>query len=131
MSKSTFMKNLYRGYSTYEYQRNKSFVLTDIELVKMDLLNHIYTRKGERVMMPNFGTRIPDLPFEPLDQITLDILEEDLNAVFAFDPRVQLLDLNINPQPDANAVVASAYLLYIELNMTGTLDLNITFEGSN
>ena len=123
------MKNLYRGYSTYEYQRAKTFVLTDIELVKMDLLNHIYTRKGERVMMPNFGTRIPDLAFEPLDQITLDILDEDLRAVFDFDPRVQLLELNINPQYDANAVVASAYLLYIELNMTGTLDLNIIFEG--
>lgn len=122
------MRNLYRGYSTYEYQRNKSFVLTDIELVKMDLLNHIYTRKGERVMMPNFGTRIPDLAFEPLDQITLDILEEDLTTVINFDPRVQLLELNINPQPDVNAVVASAYLLYVELNMTGTLDLNITFE---
>lgn len=122
-------KGLYRGYSTYEYQRNKSFILTDIEIVKMDLLNHIYTHKGERVMMPNFGTRIPDLAFEPLDQITLDILEEDLRAVIAFDPRVQLLELRILPYYDTNTVIASARLLYIELNTTGNLDLNITFEG--
>lgn len=121
---------LYRGYSTYEYQRNKTFKLTDVELVKMDLLNHIYTRKGERVMMPNFGTRIPDLAFEPLDQLTLDILEEDLRAVIAFDPRVRLLDLAIIPYYDNNAVIASARLLYIELNITGNLDLNITFEGT-
>lgn len=120
---------LYRGYSTYEYQRNKTFVLTDVELVKMDLLNHIYTRKGERVMMPNFGTRIPDLAFEPLDQITLDILKEDLLSVFLFDPRVKLLELNIVPYYDQNAVIASARLLYIELNIQGNLDLNITFEG--
>lgn len=120
---------LYKGYSTYEYQRIKSFVLTDMELVKMDLLNHLYTRKGERVMMPNFGTRIPDLAFEPLDQITLDILEEDLRSVFAFDPRVELLELIIDPNYDGNVVTASARLLYVELNMTGTIDLNITFEG--
>lgn len=120
---------LYRGYSSYEYQRNKTFKLTDIELVKMDLLNHIYTRKGERVMMPNFGTRIPDLAFEPLDQLTLDVLEEDLRAVIAFDPRVQLMELKIIPFYDNNAVIASARLFYVELNITGNLDLNITFEG--
>ncbi len=119
---------LYRGYSSYNYQTDKSFALSDISLVKMDLLNHIYTRKGERVMLPNFGTRIPDLAFEPLDQITLDILEEDLRAVFDFDPRVQLLELRIVPYYDSNVVVAGARLLYLELNMQDNLDLHITFE---
>ncbi len=123
------INGLYKGYSTYEYQQTKRFMLTDVDLVKMDLLNHIYTRKGERVMMPNFGTRIPDLPFEPLDQITLDILEEDLRAVFAFDPRVTLLELQIIPYYDNNAIIASARLLYVELRVTGNLDLNIIFES--
>lgn len=120
---------LYKGFSSYNYQTNKSFALSDVELVKMDLLNHIYTRRGERVFMPNFGTRIPDLPFEPLDDITLSVLEEDLRAVVAFDPRVQLLDLSIIPYYDENAIVASVKLLYLELNITGDLNLNITFES--
>lgn len=123
-------KGLYRGYSSYEYQSKKTFSITDIELVKLDLLNHIFTRKGDRVMMPNFGTRIPDLAFEPLDDITLQILEEDLRSVFAFDPRVQLIKLNIVPSYDTNSVVASARLYYIELDLTGNIDINIVFEGS-
>lgn len=123
-------RGLYRGYSSYEYQSKKTFSIVDVELVKLDLLNHIFTRKGERVMMPNFGTRIPDMVFEPLDGITLDIIEEDLKAVFDFDPRVKLLDLVIQPSYDNNSVLASAKLLYIELNMTDTLDLNIVFEGT-
>ena len=123
-------KGLYRGYSSYEYQNNKTFSVTDVELVKLDLLNHIITRKGDRVMMPNFGTRIPDLAFEPMDGITLGILEEDLRAVFEFDPRVELLALTIVPVYDSNTVIASAKLLYVELNMQGSLDINITFEGS-
>ncbi len=123
-------KGLYRGYSSYEYQSKKTFSVTDVELVKLDLLNHIFTRKGDRVMMPNFGTRIPDLAFEPMDNITLGILEEDLRAVFEFDPRVELLALNIIPVYDSNTVIASAKLLYVELNMQGNLDINITFEGS-
>ena len=123
-------RGLYRGYSSYEYQTKKTFSVTDVELVKLDLLNHIFTRKGERVMMPNFGTRIPDLAFEPMDNYTLSILEEDLRTVFAFDPRVELMSLNIIPIPDSNTVIASAKLLYVELNMHGNLDINITFEGS-
>ncbi len=121
---------LYQGYSSHEYPKNKKFTLMDMELVKMDLLNHIYTRKGERVNMPNFGTRIPDLAFDPLDQITLDILEEDLRAVIAFDPRVELMELVISPSYDENYVVARVGVLYVELNMVDNIDLNIQFEQS-
>lgn len=121
-------KGLYKGYSSYEYERAKTFALTDMELVNMDLLNHIYTRKGERAMMPNFGTRIPDMVFEPLDDITISIIQEDLQAVFNFDPRVQLQNLTITPSYDTNSVTASATLLYIELNMSGNINLNIVFE---
>jgi phage baseplate assembly protein W len=122
-------KGLYRGYSSYEYESKKTFSITDIELVKLDLLSHIFTRKGERVFMPLFGSRIPDLIFEPLDSITLDIIEEDLRAIFEFDPRVQLLELKIVPSYDTNTVTATARLLYIELNMSGDLDINIVFES--
>lgn len=120
---------IYRGYSSYEYERSGTFNITDVDCVKLDLLNHIFTRRGDRIMMPNFGTRIPDLAFEPLDEITLDILEEDLRAVFAFDPRVNLLQLSIIPSYDTNSVTATARLLYIELDLTGNIDINIVFEG--
>jgi phage baseplate assembly protein W len=123
-------KNLYRGYSSFEYQRNKTFVLTDIELVKMDLLNHIYTRRGERVMMPDFGTSIPDIVFEPLDNRTLEQLRRDLELVFNYDPRVKLLDLKITPNFDSNAVNATARLLYVELDFVDEINLNLQFENA-
>lgn len=121
---------LYKGYSSHEYLPRKTFSIRDVELVKLDLLNHIFTRKGERVMMPGFGTRIPDLTFEPLDGITLSAIEEDLRFVFNFDPRVNLLNLVITPSYETNSVVAAARLLYVELGMVDTLDLNIQFEGA-
>lgn len=123
-------KGLYRGYSSHEYQLKKTFSVSDVELVKLDLLSHIFTRRGERVMMSGFGTRIPDLPFEPMDDITLSILEEDLRTVFEFDPRVELLELRVIPSYETNSVVAVAKLLYIELNIVGDLDINIVFEGA-
>ena len=125
---------LYKGFSSFEYQKTKTFRLTDVELVKLDLLNHIFTRRGERLMMPNFGTGIPDLVFEPLDAETLETLEDELRSVFDFDPRVEVLQLDIrratdgNGNPNENAVTASARVLFVELNIVDNFDLNIVFE---
>ena len=74
-------RNLYRGYSSFEFEKNKQFRVTDIELVKLDLLNHLFTLRGSRVMMPNFGTIIPELVFEPLDSETIESLEEEVRNV--------------------------------------------------
>lgn len=120
---------LYRGFSSHQYAATKSFGIKDIELVKLDLLSHIFTRKGERYMMPTFGTRIPDMAFEPLDEMTLMIIEEDLKLVAAFDPRVKLLEVGIVPNYDTNTVTASMKLLYVELNIINNMDINIVFEG--
>jgi phage baseplate assembly protein W len=80
-------------------------------------------------MMPTFGTRIPDLPFEPLDDITLGILREDLEQVFKFDPRVNVLQMTITPDYDNNTVLVTARLLYIEFNIIDNFNLNLIFEG--
>ena len=70
-------RKLYRGISFTNYDDNKILSMYDINLVKKDLMNHIFTRLGERIMMPTFGTRIPDLVFEPLDNKTLEIIYEE------------------------------------------------------
>lgn len=111
----------YIGFSTA--RAKDGFRLTDQELINQDLLNHIYTLKGERVMMPGFGTRIPLMAFEPLDQRTLDAVEEDLREVVNYDPRVELLDLAVLALPDNNAIIALLDLRYVELNQTDTLRL--------
>lgn len=115
--------NLYNGFSTAEYFEKKTFSLRDIDLVKRDLLNHIYTERGSRVMMPNFGTRIPLMVFEPNDEQTRLIIESDLREVFNYDPRVRLLNLSVLQLPDNNAIIALADLMYVEFNVRDVLRL--------
>ncbi len=124
----TASNGLYRGYSSFEFERTGSFKINDIELIKLDLLNHIFTRRGGRVMMPRFGTSIPDLVFEPLDEETLDILESELRLVVDYDPRVELLDLNITTNADGNSVNAGISIRCIELDTVELMNLNIEFE---
>ena len=121
-------QNIYRGYSSFEFEKSKTFTLRDVELVKLDLLNHIFTPIGTRIMMPTFGTIIPELTFEPLDTSTLDELYEEVKSVLDFDPRVETLKLVIVPDYDTNSVVVEALLYYIELDTVDDFNLNIQFE---
>jgi phage baseplate assembly protein W len=118
-------KAIYRGFSTrlHREKRGKTFSTADFETVKDDILNHIYTIPGERVGMPDFGTRIPLLAFEPLDENTLSIIREDLTAVINYDPRLKLKDIALLPLPNNNAIVALVDVEYLLLMTTETLKL--------
>ena len=116
------------------YKDRKTLTLSDIELVKQDILNHIYTRLRERIMMPSFGTRIPDMPFDPLDAELLHNIESDLFRVITYDPRIKLREtsfssgIRITPLFDDNAVVASIDVWYVEFDVSETLDIRLEFD---
>ena len=81
------------GFST----KNKQAInhtLTGKELVVEDLMNNIMTRKGERVMMPTYGSIIHDLVFEPLTSDIRKLIIEDLTQIINDDPRVTLTSIN-------------------------------------
>ncbi len=84
----------FRGFSTVNTPK-PSYGLRDIELVKRDLLNHFYTRKGERVMMPNFGSNIQDYVMEPLEGDILTAIEEDVKTVIDSEPRAKFVGIDI------------------------------------
>lgn len=118
----------YKGFSSKKYEKDKSYKLNDVELVKEDLKNHIFTRRGERIRMPTFGTKIPELAYEQLDDYTVAIIDEELRKVFAYDPRVNLLQMQIIPVPSENYIQAIADLEYIYLKLTDRWDLRIDLE---
>lgn len=119
----------YHGFSSNQWVENRQFGLSNIDVVKQDLLNHIYTSKGERVMMPNWGTRIPTLVFEPNDEITRQIVYDDVKFVIDYDPRVQLIDLKVLSLPDNNAIVALADVFYIEFKVKDVLHIEVQTGG--
>jgi len=120
--------NLYKGYSSFEFEKSKTLTLRDVELVKLDLLNHIFTPRGSRVMMPTFGTIVQELTFEPLDSDTLDELHTEIKGVMDYDPRVEILKLAVVPDYDTNTAIVECTLLYIELDTVDEFNLNIQFE---
>lgn len=100
----------FRGYSSI----GTTFlnpVLYDLALAKQDLLNHFNTRKGERIMMPDFGSVVWDMLFEPLDNYTISIIDADVRSIIKNDPRWLLQSVEISEGPNAlNIEVIVTYL---------------------
>ena len=80
----------YTGFNTVEVLR-PPYKLYDIDLVKRDIMNQFDTKMGERVMMPNFGSRIHEVLYDPLDDITRDIIQSDVTRIILSEPRVLMI----------------------------------------
>jgi hypothetical protein len=114
---------LFTGFST----KNKKAInheLTDKDLVVEDLMNHIMTRKGERIMLPNYGSIIHDMIFEPLTEETTELIEEDLTEIIKDDPRCNFLSVEIT---DSNHTVNAIVRLEI-LPSKESVELNIDLD---
>lgn len=110
------------------YNGNNTFKLHDIPLVERNLLNHIYTQRGSRIMMPNFGTRIHEILFEPINEISIEKLRNELTNVIQYDPRVSLVKLKLDPDYDKNSIYVTITLNYIELKITRDMTFNLEFN---
>jgi phage baseplate assembly protein W len=120
---------IYKGFSTQkwleQWDGEKLLQETDINLVKTDIKNHIFTRIGERIMQPGFGTRIPDLTFEPNDLDTVKIVRDDILMVLEYEPRVKLISLDVLPVTDNNAIIAIAVVKYLEFDVVDELRIDV------
>jgi phage baseplate assembly protein W len=60
----------------------------------------LVTAPGERVMRPQFGCKIWDLLFEPINANTIGLMASAVrDAVSQWEPRVTLEDVDIEPDP--------------------------------
>lgn len=88
------MAEKYRGFSTID--QYKKFKLSDLDLVKRDLINHFAIRKGEKLMQPNFGSIIWNMLFEPLTPDVQAVITADIKRVVDYDPRLQVDGVLVN-----------------------------------
>lgn len=66
----------------------------------------LMTAPGERLMRPQFGCAIWDLHFEPVTATLLGRIQEAVRrAVAQWEPRVEVVDVRPEPDPDNNALI--------------------------
>tara|TARA_R110000868_G_scaffold257672_6_gene514938 strand:- start:421 stop:798 length:378 start_codon:yes stop_codon:yes gene_type:complete len=119
------MAIMYRGFSTVG--RNRKFRLTDFELIKQDLINHFYIRKGEKLMNPDFGTIIWNVVHEPLTEDLKSVIVTDIKTVASYDPRLSIDNVVVTEY--AQGIQVELQLRYVLTNQINVM--NLQFDNQN
>jgi phage baseplate assembly protein W len=65
---------------------------------RSNLVHLLLTKKGSRYFLPNFGTRLYEFIFEPLDGPTFSDIEAEIrDTVRTFMPNLQITNITVEP----------------------------------
>ena len=63
--------------------------------------NIVFTLPGEKFFNENFGSRVSRTLFENVDEISASIIRDEIrNSINNYEPRVQLIEVQTNPDYD-------------------------------
>lgn len=96
----------------------------DIEAIKNSVRNILTTKKGEKILAPEFGSSLEQYLFEPVTEVYGRLIgQEILNDIENFEPRIRVEKIKVVPQPDENQY--QILLVYSFLDITKENVLNI------
>ena len=82
---------------------NDLIVLKNSSAIARSLRNIVFTQPGEKFFQPEFGSRVSQSLFETADALSaISIRDEIRSSIINYEPRVKLLDVNVNPNPGEN-----------------------------
>ena len=110
-----------RGYSSVGRDTGGR-TLINFELAKQDLMNTLYTNKGERLMMPEYGNDAIATQFQPMTANTADYLRKTITEIIDGDPRLTLKF--IDTQLNQNTITVYLTVFYVPAEAEDTLVLN-------
>jgi phage baseplate assembly protein W len=116
----------YKGFNSQE-TKNK-FKMYDIDLVKQDIINHFYIRKGEKLMNPDFGTIIWDILFEPFTEEVKKLITEDVEQIINYDPRIAINSVSIDSTD--MGIRIEAEITYLPFNINERMVFNFDKENN-
>lgn len=80
--------------------------VTNVQAVMTSVDNILRTSKGERVMLPEFGSSLKDMIFESMNSPLLDLVSQAIkDEIETWDDRVIVTQVRYLEEPDNNAVI--------------------------
>jgi phage baseplate assembly protein W len=90
------------------------FLLTETanEEIKTDLIHLLLTRKGSRYFLPDFGTRLYEYIFEPLDSPTFNNIESEIReSCEKYITQLKITNISITPYVDEYETVSGGVVV--------------------
>ena len=108
---------------------NQGNILKDINIdaVKASIRNMLGTSRGERTFLPQFGSNLDDLLFDPMNSNFMRRISENIKSnIEIWDDRVIVTGVDINADPDHNSVEISVNFMVKSYTETFTTTAVIT-----
>ena len=80
--------------------------------------NLIFTLPGERFFNQNLGSRVSQMLFENMDEISASVIKDEItNTINNYEPRVDLISVDVSPNYDNNEfnVTINYYIVGIDV----------------
>ena len=89
----------------------------DTEEIRSNLIHLLLTRKGSRYFLPEFGTRLYEYIFEPLDGPTFNQIEAEIrDSIETFIPNLQVNSISVTAASEEEFTSAPTTAGNIETN---------------
>lgn len=91
--------------TTFQINPLSSDILTikNESAIARSLKNLVFTLQGERFFNPDLGSRVSRALFENIDSISASIIQDEIrNTIDTYEPRVNLIDVIVEPNYDNN-----------------------------
>jgi len=78
--------------------------------IRTDLIHLLLTKKGSRYFLPDFGTRLYEYIFEPLDSPTFNNIESDIReACEKYLPQLKITNISVKAASDEEEYKTNIY----------------------
>jgi phage baseplate assembly protein W len=80
-------------------------IVNDVNAIRQSILNILRTNHGEKPFNPLFGANLQKYLFENINQVTAEAIIISIEeSILNFEPRVEILNINIASDPDYNKI---------------------------
>jgi len=102
----------------------------DIDQIKANLVNLLSTRRGERIMNPEFGTLLYRILYREQNQSNISAIEQEIrDSVSRFMPYVTINNLNVDATSNKSIMVDIAFTASELPGQQGNVSLSIGTEN--
>jgi len=83
---------------------NDLIALKNENAIARSVRNIVMTLPGEKPFDPTFGSSVSSLLFENMDEITSSLIVDEIRtSIDNYEPRVELLSVEVNPDYEGNS----------------------------
>lgn len=105
-------------------------VSEDVQAIRNSLYNIFSTKKGQKLLNPNFGSSLEQFLFENITPTVGEMIGNSiLNALQSYEPRIDVLAVNVYPQQDLNQYRIQVVFSFLNFKKQSALDIFLEKGG--